>query len=308
MSTTPGNPRIDLRGAIDLSALGRTPAPAPGGQTAGGAIVDITDEQAFSAVVQQSSSVPVVLVLWASWSEASTTTTADLAALATELEGRFLLARLDADSAPQLAQAIGAQAVPTVIGVLRGQPVPLAQGPATREQLRDLVDRLLEVAAANQITGRVAVGDAPEDVDAEPEEPPLPPLHAAAYDAIEAGDLAAAEQAYRTAIAQNPRDDLAVAGLAQVQLLARVGGLDAAAVLARAADQADVDAQLDAADLELASGQVAEAFARLVATVRRTAGPDRERVRERLVSLFTVVGEGDPLVATARRNLASALF
>lgn len=308
MSTTPGSPRIDLRGAIDLSGLGRTPAPAPGGRQAGGAVVDITDEQAFSAVVQQSASVPVVLVLWAAWSEASTTTTADLAALADEFQGRFVLARLDADSAPQLAQAIGAQAVPTVIGVLRGQPVPLAQGPATREQLRDLLDRLLEVAAANQITGRVAAAEAEEEAPAEPEEPPLPPLHAAAYEAIEAGDYAAAEQAYRTAIAQNPRDDQAVAGLAQVQLLARIEGLDPAAVLARAADAADVDAQLDAADLELASGQVAEAFARLVATVRRTAGPDRERVRERLVSLFTVVGESDPLVGAARRNLASALF
>lgn len=313
MTQTPGSrPRLDIRGAVDLSGLGRqTPPPGAAPTTAPGApssaVVDITDEAAFGAVVQQSSTVPVVLVLWASWSEVSAQVAADLVAMAAELDGRLLIARLDADANPQLAQAIGAEAVPTVLGVLRGQPVPLFQGPAGREDIRALLDRLLEVAEANSITGRVGP-PAEEAPEVEAAEPPLPPLHQEAYDAIEAGDLAAAADAYRRALAQNPRDDMASAGLAQVDLLIRVEASDAADVTARAADPGDLAAQLAMADLELASGGVDAAFDRLLGVVRRTAGPDREAARERLVALFAVVGGDDSRVARARRDLTSALY
>ncbi|MCV2394065.1 tetratricopeptide repeat protein [Actinotalea sp. M2MS4P-6] len=305
MSTTPGSDmRLNLHGAVDLSSLGRPPAAPPSAPT--GSVVDVTDEATFTAVVQQSTSVPVVLVLWSSYSAASTQVADDLAGLSSEMGGRFLVARLDAEAHPEIAQAIGAQAIPTVLGVLRGQPVPLFQGPAEREQIRALLEKLLEVAEANQITGTVAAE--PGEEPAEPEEPPLPPLHAEAYDAIEAGDLDRAGDAYRRALAQNPRDEMAKVGLAQVELLARVQGLDAVQVAQRAQQTTDLDAQLDMADLELAAGQVDEAFARLLAAIRSSAGPDRERVRVRLVALFSLVGDADPSVARARRELASALY
>ena len=56
------------------------------------------------------------------------------------------------------------------------------------------------------------------------------------------------------------------------------------------------------------SGQAEQAYPRLVDLVRRTAGDDRETVRQHLVSLFTIAGPDDPAVASARRALASALF
>jgi len=137
----------------------------------------------------------------------------------------------------------------------------------------------------------------------------LPPLHQEAYDAIQRDDLDAAAAAYTAALAENPRDDMARAGLAQVDLLRRTSGADPdVARKAADADPTDVDAQLLVADLELLADHVDEAFARLVAVVRRTQGPDRERVRLRLLELFTVVGETDPSVMTARRALANALY
>ena len=140
-------------------------------------------------------------------------------------------------------------------------------------------------------------------------EPPLPPLHQEAYDAIQRDDLDAAAAAYTAALAENPRDDMARAGLAQVDLLRRTSSADLdAARKAADADPADVDAQLLVADQELLADHVDEAFERLVAVVRRTQGPDRERVRLRLLELFTVVGETDPSVMTARRALANALY
>lgn len=309
--TQPTGPRppLDVHGAIDLSGLGRPPA-APQ-QPGGPAVVDVT-EATFADVVQRSAEVPVLVSLWSAADPVSSGVTGMLAELTGELGGRILLARVDVDRAPQVAQAVGGQTGSTVAAVVRGQAVPLPPlEQASREQVRALLDQVLAMAAANGVTGRV--DGAPDDPaggpDPEPAEPPLPPLHQEAYDAIQRDDLDAAAAAYTAALAENPRDDMARAGLAQVDLLRRTSSADPeAARKAADADPGDVDGQLLVADLELLADHVDEAFARLVAVVRRTQGPDRERVRLRLLELFTVVGETDPSVMTARRALANALY
>jgi putative thioredoxin len=271
-------------------------------------VVDVT-EATFADVVQLSLQVPVVFTLWASWSEVSATVTADLVALAGELGGRILLARVDADASPQIAQAFGAQTVPAVVAVLRGQPLPLFQGAASREEMRAVLQQLLEAAAANGITGTVGAAAPPAEAPEEPAEPPLPPLHQAAFDAIENDDLDTAVAAYTQALTENPRDEMARIGLAQVELLRRTRGVDdATARAAAAAEPTDVDAQMVVADLDMLTGNVEDAYARLVDAVRATAGPERERARVRLIELFSVVGDADPRVLTARRSLANALY
>jgi len=304
-------PPLDVRGAVDLSTLNRpaTPPPgSPGGLPAPGAYVVDVDQATFPDLVQSSTQHPVVVVLWSPRSEASATVAADLAALADEDAGRWLLARIDAEANPQIAQAFQAQSVPTVVAVLAGQPLPLFQGAYPRDQVRAVLDQVLAAAEANGITGRAAPNDT--DPAAEPEpEPELPPLHQAAYDAIERDDLAAATAAYEQALKENPRDALARAGLAQVGLLDRTRDLDLqAARAAAAADPADVDAQLAVADLDILGGKVEDAFSRLVDVLRTTFGPERERVRVRLVDLFEVIGGEDPRVIAARRAMASALY
>ena len=260
-------------------------------------------------MVQSSTEHPVVVLLWASWSETSINLARDLGTLADEYAGRLLLARIDSEANPQIAQAFQSQSVPAVLAVLAGQPLPLFQGAPQLDQVRGVLDQVLEAAAANGVTGTVGPRDVAPEAVAEPEEPPLPPLHQAAYDAIEADDLPAAAAAYEQALRENPRDDMARAGLAQVGLLTRTRDADLAQVRKAAADAPhDVDAQLAVADVDVLGGQVEDAFARLVDTVRVTAGPERERVRVRLVELFEVVGNDDPRVAAARRALASALY
>ncbi|EYR63778.1 thioredoxin [Actinotalea ferrariae CF5-4] len=308
-------PRLDVRGAVDLSSLGRPPAPAPGGPAGAapgsdgvpaGVVVDVT-EATFPDLVQRSVEVPVVLTLWAAGDAASTAVTATLVQIAGELGGRLLVGRIDVERSPQVAQAVSAQSGSTVVAVVKGQAVPLPPlEQATGEQVRAVLDQVLQMAAANGVTGRVPVDGEPAPVV---EEPPLPPLHQAAYDAIERDDLDAAVAAYTQALAENPRDEDARIGLAQVELLRRTQGVDPSAARASAAaDPADVAAQLVVADLDVLGGMVEDAFARLVDTVRRTAGEDREQARVRLVELFAVVGDTDPRVMTARRALASALY
>lgn len=299
---------LNLRGAVDLSALSQpAPTPANGDAAPSGVVVEITAET-FQQVVTTSMTVPVVVDLYSARSAASTELSATLQELAVANNGAFQLARVDADANPQIAQAVGAQALPTTFAVIKGQPLPLFQGAYPAEQIRAVLEQLLRVAAENGVTGTVSTE--PQEPDAEPEEPPLPPHMQQAYDAIEAGDLDAAAAVLTQAIKEAPGDAEAKAGLAQVELMRRLEGVDPVAALTAARDAApgDVDVQLVAADVEVSAGQAEAAYARLLAAVRVTAGDAREAARARLVELFLLAAPDDPAVLKARRNLAIALY
>lgn len=295
-------------GVVDLSTLAK-PAPTAAGTAAGAAVVDVGVTN-FEAVLQQSTNVPVVLDFGSARSPQSQQLTALLEKLAVEYGGRFVLGKVDVDTNAQLAASAQVQAIPTVLAVINGQAVPLFQGAMPEDQTRSMLDEVLKVAAANGVSGQVEVDpDAGTRPGAEEGELPADPRFEAAYDAIERGDFAAAAGAYRQVLAETPADAEARAGLAQVELMARVDGLDpAAATAAGDADPLDVDAALQAADVALVSGNADAAFTRLIETIRRTREDDRERARIRLVELFEIVGTGDPAVVRARAALASALF
>ncbi|MGH3704418.1 MAG: co-chaperone YbbN, partial [Agromyces sp.] len=275
-------------------------------------IVFETDDAAFGSTLELSRTVPVIVALWATWSEPSKALLATLERLVRARAGRLVLAAADADRSPQLVQAFQAQSIPTIVAVVAGQPVPLFAGEQPDEVIDQVFDQLLELAGQHGVTGTIETGEAGaahDGVPAEPVEPPLPPLHQEAYDAIERGDFAAASSAYRTAIAQDPRDSLAVAGLAQANLLGRLHGktLDEIRNAAAAAPK-DLDAQLDVADLDLSGGHVEDAFDRLLTLFPDLDADGRKLVRERLVELFEVVGTDDPRVAVARRRLTTLLY
>lgn len=294
------NQPLNVHGAVDLSSLAAPRRPAGATPVPGGVVIDVT-EAGFEALVQRSTTVPVVVDLWAEWCQPCKTLSPILERLAAEYGGRFQLAKVDVDANPQIAAAFQVQSIPTVVALLGGQPVPLFQGAYPEAQVRQILDQLLAVAAQNGITGTV-----PPEAATEPEpEPELPPLHAAGLAAIETGDYVTAEAAYRQALKENPGDAEAKAALAQVLLLQRLEGLDLAVAVADARD-GDLDSQLLAADAELATGLLSAAFSRLLALVR-AGGELREPARVRLVEYFDIVGPV-PEVAQARRALASALY
>lgn len=301
--TDPGS----LRGAVDLSALVNRSEPAPAGPTDASGFSYRADTRTFADFVELSRTVPVVVQLTASWSDQSKQVSATLDRLVAEGGGRWVLVAVDAEQNPQLVQAFGAQAVPTVVGLVAGRPVGLFQGAIPDEQVRAVIEQLLQLAAQQGVTGT-----APGAADAETREPepePLPPLHQEAYDAIERGDFQAAIAAYQKAIAQNPADALAKAGLAQVSLLARLQGKAAEAIRRAAAEHpSDVAAALDVADLDISGGHVEDAFDRLLTLFPSLDAEGRETVRKRLLELFEVVGIDDPRVAAARRRLTSLLY
>ena len=292
-----------LRGAVDLSELSK-PTSAAGAGGGNGLVIEGTDG-GFQAIVNSTANVPVVVVLWSQRLPASHDLVDVLASVAASYEGRFQVVSIDVDANPGLMQAFQVQSVPMTLGLVAGQPVPLFLGAQSAEEVRPYVDQLLKLASEHGVTGRIAVAAAAE-TDAEPE---LSPLHQKAFDAIERDDLDAASAAYTEALALNPTDDDATAGLAQVKLMQRTAGVDPQAARAAAAQApTDIAAQMLVADLDVLGGHVEDAFVRLIDAVRATEGDERNTVREHLIELFAVVGAHDDRVQKARRALMSALF
>jgi putative thioredoxin len=307
-----------LSGAVDLSGLkaraeaaskakppAATTTPDNGAAPSGAFVFDVTEATFQSEVVERSLEVPVIVDLWAEWCEPCKQLSPVLERLAQAANGAWLLAKVDVDANPRIAQLFGVQSIPTVVAIAGGQPVEAFAGAQPEPQIKQwlsalldaLRDRLPGIRAAEQ--GGGAAEPVPEQED---------PRFVAAEEAFETGDFETAAAAYQKILAEEPANEQARAALAQVRFLARAESADPAAVARADASPDDVEAQLSAADVELANQQTEKAFGRLLDVIRRTSGTDRDRARTHLVELFGLFSAEDPLVAKARRDLASALY
>ncbi|MFJ2887768.1 tetratricopeptide repeat protein [Streptomyces sp. NPDC087305] len=320
---------MSMSGVVDLAAVkaaqeakvkaeqarAETARQGGGGAVSPADLVIDVDEAGFeSEVLQRSTEVPVVIDFWAEWCEPCKQLSPLLERLALEYNGRFVLARIDVDANQMLMQQFGVQGIPAVFAVVAGQALPLFQGAAAESQIRQTLDQLIQVAEQRfGLTGLAVDPDAEQgerpEVVAEVPAGPYDALLEAAVQALDAGDFGGAVQAYKNVLSDDPGNSEAKLGLAQAELLHRVSALDPQQVRTEAAEKpGDVPAQIAAADLDLVGGHVEDAFSRLIDTVRRTVGDDRDAVRLRLLELFEVVGADDPRVTAARRALARALF
>jgi putative thioredoxin len=317
-----------MAGAVDLSGLKaraeqRPPAggapqrpadpagdgPPPAGGPAPATVLDVTEETFQAEVIDRSMQVPVVVDLWAEWCGPCKQLSPVLEKLAAEGGGAWILAKIDVDANPRISQAFQVQSIPHVVVVAGGQPVTSFNGAQPEPQLRQWITQLLD-ALRDQMPG-IAEAEARgggEVSDGEPVEEPEDPRFVAAEDALERGDYAAAAQAYEQILATEPANAEAQAALAQVKFLERAESADPAAIARADAAPDDVDAQIAAADAQVAAQDVSGAFDRLVQTVARTGGDDRDRARTHLVELFELFGTEDERVTTARRALARALY
>ncbi len=319
MSTPAGpGPQFGAYGAVDLAALAAQRAAqeraeaamaeaaraAAAGEVPPAAPVTVVTEETFQAdVVDRSFSVPVVIDFWATWCGPCKQLSPLLEKLAIEAAGAWVLATVDTDANPRLSQAFQIQSIPTVFVVWQGQLIPGFTGALPEADLRPFLEQVAELP---ERAGAVATGD---EVAGQPAAEPLDPLEEAALDALDAGDLDAAAAAFDRLVEAQPGNSEARIGQARVQLLRRTRDADPAAARAAAdASPDDVGAQTLAADLDIAQGRVDEAIARLVETVRRTSGADRDTARTHLIGLFDLLGDDDPRVPKGRTALANALF
>jgi putative thioredoxin len=296
-------------GAVDLSGLRPAAAQGAGAPDSAAPYAVSVTEANFQEVLESSGSAPVLLAFESPGRSPESVRLADsLQVLSGELEGRFLLGRVDIDATPQIAQAMQIPSVPLVALVAQGRPMPLFQADAPIEELRQALTQVLQQLTTQGFTGRHQPRSS-GGVDEATGEEKQDPRYAPAQDALERGDIDGAVAEYQKLVDANPADTEAAAGLAMATLLKRTDGVDLQQARAAAAERPDdVDAQTLVADLDLLGGHVDDAFNRLIDVVRRTTEGDRDAARTHLIKLFGAVGNDDPRVQRARRDLASALF
>jgi putative thioredoxin len=277
--------------AFDLSGLGKPPVdtskPMPG--------LEVDAKNLTTEFLPMSAQKPVVVLCWSARSAESVEMLQALGRLALADQGAWVLARVNIDEQPQVAQALQTRTIPYGLVFIAEQPIPFVEQALSETQLREVINKILTLAAQQ------GIGEAPVE-QAEPEED-------AALAAIDRGDYLAAEAAYKELLQRKPNDMYGKVGLAQVQLLIRVDGVDAAKVLAQAIEHPhDVQIQMECADIEVAQGDLEQGFKRLLALVSVLSGDEQKRVKDRLLEFFALVDSADPRVIKARAALANALF
>lgn len=303
------NQKLNLQGAVDLGALAATRKAQEASQEVrskapAGVIVDVSELNFDVEVMARSQSLPVVVDFWSPRSQGSAVLSPLLEKLTAESQGKVVLARVDADKNPRLAQAFQLQQIPSVFLVIAGQVQPLFSNPVPEEQLRPLFEQIIKAAEQAGLTGAAGEQDVPT-ADAVEDEAPLDPRFQAAYDAINEGDWDGAEAAFNVVLNSNPADDDAKAGLANVGLMRRTENIDFDALAA--ITPTTMDERLTKADSLILLGRAAEAYAVLIEGVALSAAEERDAYKTRLLDFFTLMGDSDE-VRAARRALTNALF
>lgn len=261
------------------------------------ALVIQVDSNSIRDYLTISDSLPVLVLFVQENDPASQSTLNTVKMLTEKAAGKILTLVVDAVRSPELAQAFDLKQIPTLLGMLKGQPAPLFAGDQSSEQVQQIIDRVIEVGKENGLTGTVKV--------AEPE-PELSITHQQAFAAIEENNYPLARSLYEKALVENPNDQLAEAGLAQIKLLIRLEGKDLPSLVSSVGQ--DTDAVLERVDALVATGAASTGFEQLLDLFEATAKDQREPIRLRFVELFLVVGNEDPAVIKARKNLSLLLF
>jgi putative thioredoxin len=297
MSKNPfaGLPNNKFGNAFDLSSL---KAPAAGESTIAYG-KEVTQANMVSDFVKESNNKVVILLCWSPRSAQAKEILEILGKLESADQNAWLLGTVNVDTQVAVAQALQVQSVPVAIAIIQEQMIPLFESVPPLDQVRLVINKLLELAAGK------GIGKSPENTAVV--ETPMEPEEEAAYAAMEKGDYAAAKATYQSWLKRKPNDPVATIGLAQADLMNRINGLDFALTLKNSKAD-DLTSQMMCADIEIAQGDYEAAFNRLIAAVKSFTADDRDKAKAHLLQLFNLVDPADPRLVKARGQLASALF
>ena len=288
-----------------------------------GLIKDSSERTFVADVLEASREVPVLVDFWAPWCGPCKQLTPVLEKVVREAKGAVKLVKINIDENQRIAAQMRIQSIPAVFAFRNGQPVDGFMGALKESDVREFIKRLAGDQAGSS---------------------PVEEMIAIAGEAMAAGDLGSAAQAFAQILQEDPQNPAALGGLAKCYMmsgdLARakqtlamvppehqaheaVAAVQAQLKLADQAEAAgdvadlhaksqanpnDHQARLDLAVALAARGQSESAVAELLESVRRDRNWNEGAARKQLLTLFEALGPADPAVQAGRRKLSSLLF
>lgn len=299
-------------------------APAPANQPI---VFDATTDNFEDTVMRASMDKPVIVDFWAPWCGPCKQLMPILESAVAAAGGEVLLAKVNLDENPELAQALRVQSVPTVFGFVGGQPIDAFQGVVPEGQIKDFIAKLIQASRAGK----------PDAID-------IPETLKTAAQALASGDTSTANTLYMQILEQDEKNAKAFAGLVRVfiasgeleqaeQLLNNAPedfANDPALAEARTALELvqnapeageleklqkaaikkpkDHQAQIDLAEAQFAAGHKEEAVDTLIESIRIDREWNEALARTTLLKFFEAMGHTDPLSTQGRKKLSSILF
>jgi putative thioredoxin len=268
-------------------------------------------------VIQKSLEIPVVIDFWAPWCQPCRQLAPILESLANEMGGKFLLAKVNTDEEPEIAQAFGVQSLPTVYGLLQGQPVDQFTGLMTAEQVREWITRLLPSPAQLLVQEGMALAESDpkaaelkfrQAMELEPNEDSLKICLASVV--LKQGRLdecssileALEKRGFLEPEAERLKSELAVRLSA-----AESGGVEVARKAAEA-DPTNLKMQIQLADAYAAGQQHRKALEICLGIVQQDFGEARAEAKSTMLKIFDMLGPASELTGEYRRKLATALY
>jgi len=296
--------------------------PADGGASPDGLIKESSERTFVADVLEASREVPVLVDFWAPWCGPCKQLTPILEKVVREAKGAVKLVKINIDENQRIAAQMRIQSIPAVYAFRNGQPVDGFMGALKESDVREFVKRLGGDTGPSPVDELLAIAD----------------------EAVKAGDIGTAAQAFARILQEDPQNPAALGGLARCylasgdverakQTLAMVPpeheaheAITAVQAQLKLSDQAqaagdiaglhaksqsdpnDHQARFDLAVALAGRGQSESAIGELLEIVRRDRNWNEGAARKQLLTLFEALGAADPIVQAGRRKLSSLLF
>lgn len=301
---------ISLAGAVDLSAMkaeSEQKGPAQGAKRDFSYVLDVS----FASVesyAPASAAYPILLLIYG---EGSRGFAEEEAKEVEKQKGKLQLLKIDAARDPEGASALDLSTLPVIFAMIKGQLLPLFEGPLGPDSFTyaDLAEgsvrAALEAAAEEGVTGTAPMMGKKEEEEKEPEGKSI---FSEAEKLAREGNFDEAARKYKEIANQNPGNRDASSKAAQAELIARVKGSDPSSVRDKAAeDPKDIQSQLAAADLDIYGGHIEDGFCRLLDYIAKYGDP-QGKAKDRILSYILMLPAGDPRAKSARMKLANLLY